>query len=490
MRRNSLPVAITVATLAIGGLVVADPAVAGHNPGVTGKKVTIATGQSFGNYDVAADSSGTAYIAWVASNPSSIGNEIHLCTLPVGANSCKGGVQDIDPLDAASASDIKVLSTPSGKVSILWFYNTADAQTNAEGGGIAEVTALHGMNPTAPQEVAPAPSGGVLVDAEYSPDLSRIWTVAYPPLPAHRLQVTPGLGSTYKSVATPWVVGDAELAFTGNAPVLTIDRYGAISKPAQYAKGSMSGSFDAFHTIRGTWTGHPSALKNSPHGLRFIGTNNDADYRPVIAKWNGHGFTHPTFTADHNACAPSGHDTSRDSSGRLLDVANECGRITVADYADDTHAAIYRFNADHGSTIVTGQPQIASGTQGIATVLWSTQTDGVTGDALHAVRFALPDTTHQVHKHGTAGKITLIGPTTCLPPVLVHVKVGANPAKHWTVKSRKLTLGGRTVHKRRIDGASLTPGKSYTLNGTVVFAKGSKHSTLTAALRFTTCAKG
>jgi hypothetical protein len=72
---------------------------------------------------------------------------------------------------------------------------------------------------------------------------------------------------------------------------------------------------------------------------------------------------------------------------------------------------------------------------------------------------------------------------------LVHVKVGANPAKHWNVKSRTLELGSRTVHKRRIDGASLTPGKTYTLNGTVVFAKGSKHSTLKAALNFTTCAK-
>jgi hypothetical protein len=270
---------------------------------------------------------------------------------------------------------------------------------------------------------------------------------------------------------------------------MTIDKYGAISTPARYATGAMSGSFGKFSNVPGTWTGRPSVLKNTPHGLRYIGTNDDADYRPVIAKWNGSGFTKAVFTADHNACAPSSHDASRDSSGRLLDVANECGRITVADYADDTHAAIYRFKANHGSTIVTSVPQIASGTRGIATVVWSTQTDGVDGDGLHVVRVALPDTTTQVHEHGKAGKITLIGPTTCLPPVLVHVKVGASPKHGWHVKLRTLKLGKRSVHRRRIDGATLTPGARYTLKGAVVFAKDSKHSTLTAALTFRTCAK-
>jgi hypothetical protein len=490
MRRNLLPLAIAVAaTLAAGGFAAATPAAAGHNPGVTGKTLTIATKQNFGSFDVAADSSGTAYIAWIAGEPGSTGRDMHFCTLPVGSTSCQGGVQDIDPLDSSSANDVKVLSTPSGKVTVLWFHNTAGAINGPEGGAIAEVTAQRGKNLTAPQDVAVAPSFGQLFDAEYTQDGSKIWTVAYPGLPAHRVQVTPGIGTAFTTVKTPWVLGDAELAFNKNQPVMTIDKYGAISVPAKYASGSMTATFGKFHNVPGTWTGRPSALANTPNGLRFIGTNDDADYRPVIAKWNGHAFTKATFTADHNACAPAGHDVSRDSSGRLLDVANECGRITIADYADDSHAAIYRYTANHGSTIVTNRPQIASGTRGIATVVYSTQTDGVDGDGLHVIRVALPDTTEQVHKHNSAGKITLIGPTSCLPPVQVHVKVGANPAKHWTVKSRTLKLGSRTVHKRRVDGATLTPGKTYTLNGSVVFTKGSKHSTLSAALKFTTCAK-
>ena len=485
--RSVLGLAAAVALTLGLAAVVATPADASHNPGVTGKRVTIASSADVQSYDEAADDSGTAYIGWITNE--SGGRIVHLCTLPVGANSCKGGVEDISTGGSSTANDLRVLSTPSGKVTMLWFQNGPDSGTIAEGGEIDVVTATKGMNPTAASVYGPAPSNGELLDAEYSPDLSRIWTVAYPPLTAHRLQVTPGSGKAFVTVQTPWIIGDAQLAFSGGAPVMTIDKYGAISTPARYASGTMAAKFGKFHTLKGTWTGHPGVLKNTPHGLRYIGVDNDAGYLPVIAKWNGHAFSKATKTADRNTC-PAGSDGSRDSSGRLLTVKSECGHLAIADYADDTHAAIYRFNANSSKTIVTGLPQIASGTRGIATVVWTTETDGQTGDVVHAVRVALPDTTTQVHKKGTPGKITLIGPTSCLPPVLVHVKIGANPAKGWSVKSRTLMLGSKTVHNRRIDGASLKPGTQYTLKGKAKFTKGGKSKSLGASLAFTTCAKG
>lgn len=481
-------VPVVLSTLVAVGLSCAPAHAAGHNPGVVGKRITLTTHKQFNSYDVAADNTGTAYIGWIVLDSSSPdGLSIHFCVLPVGRNACQGGVQTIDQVaGASSAADLHVLSTPSGHVTLEWFYNSS-----ATTGAVAAVTALRGQHPSQPVKVASAAYNGDLLDAEFAPNGSTIWTVTDAPLPSKKLLVTPGAIKPSKSVAMPWSASSAQLAFTGGRPVLTIDKDAAISVATKYATGTSSGTFGKFKNVGRTWTSHQGVLKNTPHGLRYIGKHDDADYRAVIAKWTGHGFSRPQFTADHNACVPSTHDGSRDSSGRLLDVSNECSAIAVADYADDTHAAIYRFKGGSGSsTIVTMAPQIASGVRGIATVLWSTQTDGVTGDALHAVRVALPDTTRTVHKHGRAGRVNLIGPTSCLPPVLVHVKVGANPARGWKVASRTLKLGARTVHGRRIDGATLAPGKRYTLNGRVAFKKGSHHSTIMAALTFTTCAKG
>jgi hypothetical protein len=168
----------------------------------------------------------------------------------------------------------------------------------------------------------------------------------------------------------------------------------------------------------------------------------------------------------------------------LLDVSNECGQVTVANYVNDDTAAIYRFK---GGDTVTFIPQIASGSRGVATVVWSTQTAAANGDILHALRVPLPDTTHTVLKHGKGGKISLIGPTTCLPPVLVHVKLGARAAKHWAIRTRTLKLGSHAVTKNRINGATLSAGKKYTLHGKVVFGKGSSRNTVEATLSFATC---
>ncbi len=120
-------------------------------------------------------------------------------------------------------------------------------------------------------------------------------------------------------------------------------------------------------------------------------------------------------------------------------------------------------------------------------MVWSTETANANGDILHVLRVPLPDTTRTVHAQGKGGKISLIGPTTCLPPGLVHIKLNANPAKNWAVRTRTLKLGSQAVKKDRINGATLAPGKKYTLHGTVLFGKGSSRNTVRATLSFATC---
>jgi hypothetical protein len=463
---------------------VASPAAAHRSSGSIGKRVTLATGQDFGNYDVAADAAGTAYIGWLSASHTQSVREVHLCKLPPNANSCVGGVQTTSAIEGSTASGLRVLSTPSGgKVTLVWVHDTAASQTGPEGAEIAEATAVHGLNLSTASDVADAPSNGSLMDVEFGPNFS-IWTVARPPLPLQKLQVHPGLAAPHVTVSTPFLVGGAQIAFTKGKPIMAIDKDGAVSESARYAAGTAAGHFGAFHRVSGTWTNALSVLKGTAHGVRLIATSGPDFYRPAIAKWNGHGFGRPALTADHNACAPSTHDASTDASGRLLDVSIECAQIAVADYVNDDTAAMYRFPVGGTATFT---PQIASGARGIATVVWSKQTDAANGDILQVLRLALPDTTHSVHKHGKGGQITLIGPTTCLPPSLVHIKLGAKAAKHWAIHTRTIKLGNKTVKKKRINGATLTPGTSYTLHGTVVFAKGSSHNTVKAALTFKTC---
>jgi hypothetical protein len=54
------------------------------------------------------------------------------------------------------------------------------------------------------------------------------------------------------------------------------------------------------------------------------------------------------------------------------------------------------------------------------------------------------------------------------------------------VASKSLKLGGSAIGTV-LHGASLTPGKGYTLTGTVTFARGSARSTSRDLLGFRTC---
>ena len=281
----------------------------------------------------------------------------------------------------------------------------------------------------------------------------------------------------------PFDVDYAQLAFTGGTPVLAIEKYGAISTPPNYATRSSAGTWSTFHAVAHTWAGGGNAaLATTRHGLRIVTGTNDASYRPVVAAWTGSGFGTPRMTPDTNGCGAKTHDGWSDPSGRLLDASFECSKVTITNYPDARHAAIVRFKA--GGTPGYA-PEIASGTRGIATVVWSVSQTG--GEKLRVAHVRLPDSNVTVAHKGTGGRVTITGPRTCLPPVNVPIGWTHHPAKGWTFKTGTLRLDGNRV-RSPLDGAKLKPGHSYTLVGKATFAKNGAHHTVKASLTFKTCA--
>ena len=459
---------------------------AGHPAGVIGSQIGLGAYQSLSGYDVAAAANGTAYVGWISTAAGAPARKVHLCRLPAGATSCSGGVQTIDAIDGSSASGLRVVLTGDGVVHLVWFHDRVESLNGPNNSAIAEATAPDGNNLTAGHDVVTsAPSFGQLLDVERGPN-GTIWTVTYAGVPAHVLQVRPGLSAAPLSVATPFNVGYSQLAFSGSTAVMTIEKYGSIGTPVYWAKRLSGGAFGSFHAVAKTWAiGTNAALAATRHGVRLVTGINNASYRPVISKWTGTGFSPRTLTADHNNCAPNSHDGSADGSGRLLDVSWECNQVTVTNYADAWHAAITRFTV---SGTPTYQPQIASGTRGIATVAYSVQTSA--GQRLRAVHVRLPDGTRTVTKSATAGRVSVTGPLSCLPPVNVHVGWSHRALNGWSFVRGSLRLAGNVVSSTTPDGAHLSLGTSYSLVGQAVFGKNGNHRTVRAVLGFTTCGTG
>jgi hypothetical protein len=406
---------------------------------------------------------------------------VHLCKLEIGATSCTGGIQTSDSLAFASAGDPQVVITSDGVVHLIWWHDSSGPDPGAH----AEATAPDGQNHTAGHHVAAQPPAhGDLLAAKLGPNDS-IWTVTYDAVPAQHVEVRPGLSAAPESVATPFAIGYAQLAFVGDQAVLTVEQYGSISTPPNYATRSSSGTWSSFRPLANTWAvGTNVALATTGHGLRLVTAIGNASYRPVISKWTASGFGKPRRTPDNNSCTPNTHDGWADASGRLLDASWECEDVAVANYPDALHPALFRLKA--GGT-PTYQAQIASGTRGIATLVYTVQS--ATANDLRVAHVLLPDSTLRVAKGGPGGRVTVTGPRSCLPPVNVRVGWTHKPARGWTFKSGSLQLGGKSVGSV-LDGATLAPGKRYTLAGTATFSKGGKSSTVTARLLFKTCAAG
>src|ERR1022692_824016 len=334
------------------------------NPGLTGNAITLTTNAEFSGYDAATDSSGTTYVGWIGDTGSL--RKVDLCVLPRGAQSCKGGVQQIDPPDGDSSADgLRVLVTGPQSVTLVWFHNADASETGPQGSEISTATVQGGIL-SAGRDVATAPSFGTMLDAVIGPD-GTIWVVTRGG--GNAVQVRPGLANPPVTLKTPYLIGYALLRFAGTEPVLVIDKDGAISSPVSFAS-QHSGSWSAFGAVAGTWTGTANfGLATTRSGVRLIATTNSASYQPVVSTWTGSAFGVRTLTGDHNSCAPGSHDAVSDASGRLADVSVECDDIAVANLADTLHAAIFRYDV-HG-TFAGGQPQLTTSPNGTGWVAWS-----------------------------------------------------------------------------------------------------------------------
>ena len=241
----------------------------------------------------------------------------------------------------------------------------------------------------------------------------------------------------------------------------------------------MGAGFSSFTNLPAWTAGANIGLAATTSGVRLVSAQFDS-YAPAVAKLSGTTFGKPVLIGDHNGCDPSSHDVGTDASGRVVDISDECGQLTVDNLANTTKAGIVRFSS--GGTDSAGPAQIASTPRGHAIAVWAVESPSV-GNRLYFGRVLLPGLDTAVSKSG----VTVTGPVSCQPASTIAVSVKGGKAG-WKVASASLTLGGKKLaSKATINGASLTAGKVYSLVGKVVFTKGSARSTGTATLKFRSC---
>jgi hypothetical protein len=474
--------AIPVAQAAAGAP--AGPAIVAAKPGLTGPAIQLVTNAQFSGYDLATGPNGTAYLGWISDKGS--GRTVSFCALPRGATKCAGGIQTIpsapDSLGTSSAHGLRVLASTSGVVKLVWMYDTIAAESGPEGDELAVATSVGGGKLKYLYGVSAGPSFGTLLNATLAPNGS-IWTVAQPSGGVSSVQVTRGLGNVPQKVKTPYWPGHAVIAFSGSAAVLAVDKYGSVTQPVAYARQSGAG-WTGFTSIAKTWNTAGFGMASTNSGVRLIATESNPNYYPVVSRLTSSGFATPTLTGDTNNCSPSTHDVVADASGRLADVSEECSQLAVANLPNTLRAAIFRFNV-HG-TFAGGDPQLTTSPSGHGWVAWSIES--ATGNKLLVAPLLLPGLDITSAAASAHGRVTVTGPASCLPPVDIPVGVAGKPAAGWLVAAKSLMLGGTAVGAV-LHGASLTPGKSYTLTGTVTFARGASRSTGTAKLAFRACPK-
>jgi hypothetical protein len=486
--RAAVVAAVALATLATPTLTAASQAASPDKPGLVGPRVVLQDHASFSGYDAGTDAAGNTYIGWIGDNDANdnANREVYLCTLPPGAEACSGGIQAIPSLDISGSADLRLLVTPGGLVTLVWFHDHFPAAYDGRDGRIAIATSQSGGPLTPATDVATAPSNGELLDAELGPG-GALWTIAAVGAGTSSMEVREGVANAPVNVALPYSPGVAELAFSGTQPVIAVTKDAAITSPVGYISGSGAG-FTGVGSAPATWTGGANiGLVGTPSGVRLIASENDAGYWPVIAQWTGSAFAKPHLTGDKRDCAPSTHDLNTDASGRLVDISNECGNMTVANLPGTTVASTLQFPA--GGIPADGIPQIATTPRGHGVVVWSVEdASGPDGNRLYFSRLLLPGLDTSVAKRSSAGRVTVTGPVSCLPASTIAVAVKGAPVAGWRVSSASLSFGGKKLAaKTTLDGAKLTGGKLYLLSGHVVFSHGGHQSTVTESLKFRSC---
>jgi hypothetical protein len=479
-----LPLSAAGQALAAPAARPAHPAAA---PGPDGATITLDHGVELNDgYDAATDASGRTYIGWISAKiGGSAGRQVHLCTLPPGARSCKGGVRTITFADgtiASSADALHVFTTPGGKVTLIWMHTTVASENGPQGDEIETATSQAGGPLSAAADQATGPSFGTMLDAAMAPN-GQIWVLSEESV-LTGMQVRPGLGNPFVNLKTPYGVGPARIRFDHGTPVIVIQKDGAVTAPVAYTS-FRSGKFAAFHFVKHTWTGASDlGLVGSSSGIRLVTSVGNADYFPETWSWTGNGFGHQVVNGDEGNCAPGGHDLVSDPSGRVADITNECGFVVIANMADTRHASLAKF-PEH-ATDAGGDYQITTTRRGKGWAVWSIQTPA-SGDKLFATPILLPGTEVTASKTARGNRVTVTGPASCLPPVDVKVGVHGKPAKNWHVTASTLRLGHKVLHSTTLNGGALKPGGTYTLSGTVKFANGGSHAIVTAQLKFRSC---
>ena len=489
--RHSSVAGVVIGVALAGGLAFAVPAssapahsaaAAAARPGPVGAAFPILGGVSLTGQsgDIAMGADGTAYLGWISANISNSDlRTVHLCVLPLGARACKGGVQTIDAGDASTAADMFVLAPPGGKITLVWYHDTASSGTDPHAAQIAEATVTNGV--LSPEtDVAAGPSHGQLLDAVVGPG-STIWTLAY--AGGTSLELRAGVTSSPVQVKIPFETTYAHLAFAHSTPIIAITDGSEITQPPSYSYRP-GNTWKPFRKVPGgAWQqGIDFGLTATSRGVRLItGDGKTNYYTSVVSRWTGTAFSPVRSTGDTTEVTT--HDDITDRSGRLVNISEEGSNFAVGNLADTLHAATFRFPV-HG-TNAGFAAQVATTPRGHGVAMWAVE-KGTNGDTILVQPFRLAGLHKSVTKHGSHGSVTLVGPASCLPASSLSVAVTGHGKSGWKVNSRKLILDGKKVGSS-IDGASLGAGATYTFKGTVVFSHGSSHSTVVAALKFRTC---
>jgi hypothetical protein len=457
--------------------------------GQIGAPITLAKNIAFDgdneSYRMATDKSGVTYIAWIATDnlqhASSL-HHIHLCVIAKNARSCAGGVRDFDPSASANAAGLQLVVTPAGQLTILWYADVAGTSY------IFDTTATKTGPLSAQKTVGTGPTNGYLLAAALAPDGS-IWTMTTGG--SGSVVIQEGLQPTPTKITVPgpsYAHTNGSMAFSGKTPIIVLTDDSDASVPVQVSYASAAGTgWTSFASAPGTrGQSSPVGLIRTPSGVRLTSAVAAYPFVTGVSRWTGHGFARSHAIGGNVNL--SGPVPSSDDSGRLAIVGTYADdEVIVSNLPDTEHEASFAFKIPSSETLAGGNPAITTTPRGRGWVAWSYyNSPGTDGDIFKIAQFVLAGLHTSKTAHGHPGRVTLVGPASCLPPVAISVSVKSHAARGWKVGKSAISLGGKKVGAS-VNGVRLSAGKSYSLAGTVTFNKGHSHKKVKATLKFRSC---
>ena len=434
-------------------------------------------------YDAFVDDAGTTYIAWIAQHDDA-GRAVYSCTLPRGTSSCAGGVRQTaaGPAGSSSAAGLHLVDAAAG-LEVVWFHDTL--------GGPGEIA----VAPLAPdgtlgaeQDVREAPAFGGLYDATAGPG-GTLATVTWS-ASGDTVQVDTGSGSV--TLDPSYDVGQARLAFKDGLGVLALDAAGKFSAPVRVTSERSDHTWRDLASVPKNWSlqGDWDLVADAHHQVRLVASVPNANYYPQVATWLGTKFGPFRLTGYRGSCQFTTHDLYPDASGRLADAFFACGHVRIFAQPRAAVAAMASWTDTHtpvgGNSYADNGPQIATSPRGTGWLVWSRLKPTGPGDQLVATRIRVPALSRRTTDQGHAGRVTVLGPVSCLPAVDTHVGVSAHADNGWKKVSTSLRRDG-SPQAGTLHGGKLAAGSAHTLVGEAVFTKDGATRTLKAKLDFTAC---